>query len=182
MVRARVDVRPAIKRPERMNMSKEDVKAEVHETEVCETEARDRRCLENVSRRALADIVEAVLTVMYPPGDISAQWSPDTMDELVQALGPNLIDAWVDEVEDETEAPDRVSVAGVYLVDPLDRDSLRRWADGVRAALADVDGVVRDALKPLARRELGRLLHQGKYADARARTLGLLALLDRVVR
>ena len=43
-----------------------------------------------------------------------------------------------------------------------------------RVAVDDGDAVARDALRPLGRRELGRILHQQNYREARERIVSLL--------
>ena len=48
------------------------------------------------------------------------------------------------------------------------------WLDQVRAAVADVDGVVRDLLRRPADRELGPVHHREIYEEASAKIAALL--------
>ena len=52
---------------------------------------------------------------------------------------------------------------------------MRHFLANLRTAVDDADAVTRDALRPLGRRELGRLLHVQNYGDARERILALIA-------
>jgi hypothetical protein len=56
-----------------------------------------------------------------------------------------------------------------------DPGAVRRFIVDLRVAVDDADAVTRDALRPLGRRELGRLLHRQNYGEARARIVALLA-------
>ena len=55
-----------------------------------------------------------------------------------------------------------------------DPDAVRRFIVDLRVAVDDADAVMRDALRPLGRRELGRLLHRTNYGEARTRIVALL--------
>ena len=63
-------------------------------------------------------------------------------------------------------------------LDHRDGDAVRAWIVDLRVACDDADGVIRDALRPLGKRELGRALHRQNYGEARAKILALLAYAD----
>jgi hypothetical protein len=139
-----------------------------------------RRCTEHLTRAALITIVEGVLAAMWPPGRIDRPWSRQTHDAVAGAIGRALADAWQDEVEHE-KGPPRPRLEAVEApatLDTSDRAALTRWADDLRAALAEVDRVIEDALRPPRGRELGPVLHGRQYAEGRAKVLGLLAAFD----
>jgi hypothetical protein len=64
-------------------------------------------------------------------------------------------------------APDRLDFGDV--------EAVRRFIVDLRVAVDDADAVTRDALRPLGRRELGRLLPRRTYGEARQKILALLA-------
>lgn len=55
-----------------------------------------------------------------------------------------------------------------------DTAAVRRFIVDLRVAVDDADAVTRDALRPLGRRELGRILHRKNYGEARERIVALL--------
>ena len=55
-----------------------------------------------------------------------------------------------------------------------DVDAVRAWIEDLRLAVDDADAVTRDALRPLGKRELGRVLHRRNYREARQRIVALL--------
>ncbi len=63
--------------------------------------------------------------------------------------------------------PDRLDLGDIAAV--------RRFFVDLRVAVDDADAVTRDALRPLGRRELGRVLHRRNYGEARERIVELLA-------
>ena len=63
--------------------------------------------------------------------------------------------------------PDRLDFA--------DPGAVRRFLVELRIAVADADAITRDALRPLAHRELGRILHRRNYGEAHERIVALLA-------
>ena len=56
-----------------------------------------------------------------------------------------------------------------------DPDAVRRFLVDLRVAVDDADAITRDALRPLGRRELGRVLHRKNYGEAHERIVELLA-------
>jgi hypothetical protein len=60
-------------------------------------------------------------------------------------------------------------------IDFADPAQVRAWALDLRVAIDDADAIIRDALRPHRRRELGPRLHRDNYADARARIVELIA-------
>ena len=63
-------------------------------------------------------------------------------------------------------SPDRLDFGDV--------DAVWRFIIDLRVAVDDADGVIRDALRPLGKRELGRALHRRNYREARERIVSLL--------
>ena len=59
-------------------------------------------------------------------------------------------------------------------LDFTDSAAVRTWIVDLRVAIDDGDAVTRDALRPLGRRELGRILHRQTYREARERIVALL--------
>jgi hypothetical protein len=59
--------------------------------------------------------------------------------------------------------------------------AVRHWLADLRLAFDDADAVTTDALRPVHRRELGRVLHRTNYRDARERIESLLAYAARSV-
>ncbi len=59
-------------------------------------------------------------------------------------------------------------------LDHGDAAAVRAWIVDLRVAVDDADGVTRDALRPLGKRELGRILHRRNYREARRRIVSLL--------
>ena len=59
-------------------------------------------------------------------------------------------------------------------LDFTDSAAVRTWIVDLRVAIDDGDAVTRDALRPLGRRELGRILHRQNYREARERIVALL--------
>ncbi len=55
-----------------------------------------------------------------------------------------------------------------------DPAAVHRFLVELRVAVDDADAVTRDALRPLRRRELGRVLHRRNYREAHARIVALL--------
>ena len=51
---------------------------------------------------------------------------------------------------------------------------MRAWIVDLHVAVDDADSVTRDALRPLGKRELGRLLHRQNYREAYERIVALL--------
>ena len=59
-------------------------------------------------------------------------------------------------------------------LDYSDLAAVRRFLADLRVAVDDADAITRDALRPLGRRELGRILHRRNYQEARARIVSLI--------
>ena len=59
-------------------------------------------------------------------------------------------------------------------LDFTDPAAVRAWVVDLRVAVDDGDAVTRDALRPLGKRELGRILHRRNYREARERVVALL--------
>ncbi len=59
-------------------------------------------------------------------------------------------------------------------LDHGDPAAVRTWLVDLRVAIDDGDAVTRDVLRPLGKRELGRILHQQNYREARERIVSLL--------
>jgi hypothetical protein len=55
-----------------------------------------------------------------------------------------------------------------------DAGAVHRFIVDLRVAVDDADAITRDALRPLALRELGRILHRRNYGEARERIVALL--------
>lgn len=56
-----------------------------------------------------------------------------------------------------------------------DRIAVRAWIDDVSRRVEDLAAVADDAIRPLARRKLGRLEHRRLYREARRSLASLLA-------
>jgi hypothetical protein len=61
-----------------------------------------------------------------------------------------------------------------HALDWSDPAAVRRFIVDMRVALDDADAVTRDALRPLSKRELGRVLHCKNYREAREKIVALL--------
>jgi hypothetical protein len=59
-------------------------------------------------------------------------------------------------------------------LDHGDPAAVRAWLVDLRVAIDDGDAVTRDMLRPLGKRELGRVLHGHNYREARERIVTLL--------
>ena len=59
-------------------------------------------------------------------------------------------------------------------LDHGDPAAVRAWLVDLRVAIDDGDAVTRDVLRPLGKRELGRILHRRNYREARERIASLL--------
>ncbi len=66
-------------------------------------------------------------------------------------------------------------MSGADHLDLGDATAVRRFVVDLRVAVDDADAVMRDALRPLRRRELGHVLHRRNYGEARERIVALLA-------
>ena len=55
-----------------------------------------------------------------------------------------------------------------------DAAAVDRFIVDLRVAVDDADAITRDALRPLGRRELGRILHRRNYQEARGRIVSLI--------
>ena len=60
-------------------------------------------------------------------------------------------------------------------LDHGDAGAVRAWLVELRVAVDDADAVTRDALRPLGKHELGRILHRRNYREASERIVALLA-------
>ena len=66
-------------------------------------------------------------------------------------------------------------MSGPDRLDFGDPAAVRSFIVDLRVAVDDADAITRDALRPLGRRELGRVLHRKNYGEARARIVEMLA-------
>lgn len=62
-----------------------------------------------------------------------------------------------------------------------DRVAVRSWLDDVTGRVDDLAAIADDAIRPLARRKLGRLEHRRLYREARRSLASLLAVAGRGV-
>ncbi len=65
-------------------------------------------------------------------------------------------------------------MSGPQRLDFANPVAVRCFIVDLRVAVDDADAITRDALRPLARRELGRVLHRRNYGEARDRIVALL--------